>query len=87
MSVNNHSEKEKLLQELEELLNRLSIPLRQEKGPFKGGLCRLYNQRYFILNKSLPIETKLQIYRMELQQLDLQDVFLRPVVRQFLEET
>ncbi|MCD6166134.1 hypothetical protein DRQ15_02255 [candidate division KSB1 bacterium] len=84
---NNHSEKEKLLQKLEELLERLSIPLRQEKGNFKGGLCRLYNQRYFVLNKSLPIEVKLQIYRTELQKLDLQNVFLQPIVRQFLEET
>ncbi len=78
--------KAKLLSELEELLERLSIPLRYEKGDFRGGLCKLNEQTYFIVNKKLSLDQKLQILKSDLRLLDLQQIYLRPALREFLEQ-
>lgn len=73
-----------LLQELEELCDRLTIPLRYEKGNFQGGLCFYDNQTYFILNKNLSVDQKLQIFKSDLQHVNLDEMFIRPTVREFL---
>ncbi len=84
MARKKNSRNEHLIQEIENLLAQLSIPLRYEKGNFKGGLCRVNEERLFILNKNLPLEQKLQIFREELTHLDLEDIFIRPVLRDYL---
>ncbi len=84
MARKKNSRNEHLIQEIENLLAQLSIPLRYEKGNFKGGLCRVNDERLFILNKNLPLEQKLQIFREELTHLDLEDIFIRPVLRDYL---
>lgn len=73
-----------LLQEMEGLLEQLSIPVRYERGNFKGGLCRLNDDEIFIINKNLPLEQKLQIFREELEGINLEDIFIRPVLRNYL---
>ncbi len=81
---NKEIQKQQLLQELEELLARLSIPLRYEKGDFSGGLCKIEEQAHFILNKNLSLEQKLQILKSDLQHINLEDHFIRPALREFL---
>lgn len=78
------NQKQKLLQELEELLERLMIPLRYEKGNFNGGLCFYDKKTYFIINKNLSVDQKLQIFKNDLQIVNLDDLFVRPAVREFL---
>jgi hypothetical protein len=80
-------EKRQLLTEIEELLERVSIPVRQEKGDFKGGLCTFEDKTTFIINKRLTIDQKLRIAKSELKNLDLDGLYLRPQLRDFLEET
>ncbi len=75
---------DRLIQEIEALLEQLSIPIRYEKGNFKGGLCRINDEQLFILNKNLPLEQKLQIFREELTHLDLENIFIRPILREYL---
>ncbi len=84
MARKKSAQNERLIQEIETLLEQLSIPIRYEKGNFKGGLCRINEERLFILNKNLPLEQKLQIFREELSHLDLENVFIRPVLRDYL---
>ena len=79
-------QKQKLFSEIEELLERFSIPIRHEKGNFFGGLCTYNDQTAFIINKKLTIDQKLQIARSELVNLDLNDHYLRPNLRDFLED-
>ncbi len=78
------NQKQVLLQEFEDLLEKLTIPLRYEKGNFKGGLCFFNEKTYFILNKNLSLDQKLQIFRDDLQYVNLEDLFIRPVIREFL---
>ena len=86
MAKKKSEKSEWLLQEMEGLVEQLSIPIRYEKGNFKGGLCRLNDDRIFIINKTLPLEQKLQIFREELVRINLEDIFIRPVLREYLEK-
>lgn len=77
--------KSQLFTEIEELLERISIPIRYEKGNFKGGICICNNQTMFIINKKLSIDQKLNIAKSELNILNLDDLYIKPNLREFLE--
>lgn len=74
-----------VLNELEELLRKLNIEFKYEKGFFKGGLCKIEGKEYFYLSKSVPFEQKLNIIVEQLKNLDLNDVYLKPKLRDLLE--
>ncbi len=46
-----------VLNELEELLNKLGIEFKYEKGFFKGGICRIEDKQYFYLSKSIFVSS------------------------------
>jgi len=75
-----------VLEHLEKLSQNLAIDLRYEKGDFKGGLCRVKDQRILIINSKLPDEEKIKIFLSELGQLDLQNTYVLPVIRELIEE-
>ena len=75
-----------LLTEIEKLFERISIPVRHEKGDFHGGLCTYKGQTTFIINKKLTLDQKLHIAKSELKNLDLDGLYLRPQLRDFLEK-
>ncbi len=77
--------KNQLFIEIEELLERISIPIRYEKGNFKGGICICKNQTMFIINKKLSVDQKLKIARSELKTLNLDELYIKPNLREFLE--
>jgi hypothetical protein len=79
------AQKKTFYKELEELLARLSIQIRHERGDFQGGLCTFEDQSYFILNKSHTIEQKLSVLKSDLKHIDLEDTFIRPALREYLE--
>lgn len=85
MAKKKSQQNEWLLQEMEAILEQHAIPVRYEYGSFKGGLYRLNDDYIFMINKNLPLEQKLQIFREELGTLNLEDVFIRPVLREYLE--
>ena len=78
-------QKKQLFVEIEELLDRISIPIRYEKGNFKGGICICKNRTMFIINKKLSVDQKLKIARSELNILDLDELYIKPNLREFLE--
>ncbi len=77
--------KNQLFIEIEELLERISIPIRYEKGNFKGGICISKNQTMFIINKKLNVDQKLKIARSELKILNLDELYIKTNLREFLE--
>ncbi|MCK5075236.1 MAG: hypothetical protein KAR38_02620, partial [Calditrichia bacterium] len=72
----------RVLSELEELLDKLGIELKYEKGGFKGGLCRVEDKEYFYLNKILSFEQKVSIITKQLRKMELEDVYLKPKIRE-----
>ncbi|HDL18780.1 MAG TPA: hypothetical protein ENH29_06980 [Bacteroidetes bacterium] len=79
--------KQQIFTEVEELLEKLSISFRLEKGDFQGGLCTYNDQTMFILNKRFNLDQKLRILKTELRNIDLDDHYMRPKLREFLEGT
>jgi hypothetical protein len=75
-----------ILQGFENLIQSLSIDLRYEKGNFAGGLCRLQDRSIFIINPKLPIENKIKLIASELRALELNHIYIRPVLRRIINE-
>lgn len=77
---------EKLLSELEKIVEDLGYELRKEKGSFKGDFCVLEGDRIVMLNKMYPSEFHLgQIVRFLMRQ-NLEELYIKPNVRKELEQ-
>ena len=77
---------ELILQGFESLIQNLSIDLRYEKGDFQGGLCKVGNKDVLIINCKLPLEKKIILMADELTRLDLDQIYIRPALRNIIED-
>lgn len=74
-----------LLKELELLAMRLGIHIRYEQlTEARSGLCILNGRKYLIIDTQIRIEDKLTIFKNVLSKLDLSNIFIPPLVREFL---
>jgi hypothetical protein len=74
-----------ILQELETLAADLTIEVRYDALESRGGLCRYGGKTCLIVNSALSIPERVQLLSSALSRFPLDDVFLRPQVRQLLE--
>jgi len=79
-----------LLSYLEELAERLEILVRDEninieESSCVGGLCRVEGKYILILNAKATVSEKIQVMVKALQQFDLNDIYVKPVLRELLE--
>jgi hypothetical protein len=82
---------EVLLNQLEELAEKLGILVRDEninieESSSSGGLCRIEGQYVIILHSKASVKEKIQVMITALQQFDLRDMYIKPVIRELLEE-
>ena len=82
---------EVLLNQLEELAEKLGILVRDEnitieESSSTGGLCRIEGKYVLILNSKVTVKEKNQAMIKALQQFDLSDIYIKPVIRELLEE-
>lgn len=75
-----------LLSAFEDLVQKLSIELRYEKGDFFGGLCQMPNKNILIINSKLPMEQKIKLIATELANLKLNHIYIRPALREMIAE-
>lgn len=76
---------QQLYQLLTELAERLDIEIVHEKGDFNGGYCRVQQDRRIVLNKHHLLPTKLRMLARNLLRFNLSNIYVVPVVREFLE--
>jgi hypothetical protein len=81
---------EVLLNQLEELAEKLGILVRDEninieESSSTGGLCRIEGKYVLILNSKATVKEKNQVMIKALQQFDLSDIYIKPVIRELLE--
>ena len=79
-------ESEKLLILFEELADKMDINIVHGKGDFLGGMCSVNEEVYIVLNKIKPIDQRLGVLRVEFSKLDLSNVFLPKVIRDYIED-
>ena len=81
---------EVILNYLEELAEKLEILVRDEninieESSSSGGLCRIEGQYVIILNSKASMKEKIQVMITALQQFDLRDMYIKPVIRELLD--
>ncbi|AXJ02029.1 hypothetical protein CYPRO_2790 [Cyclonatronum proteinivorum] len=81
---------EKLLMELEELLQQLGYVVRKERGSFKGGFCLLEGEKIIMLNKNQPPDYLVGVIARFLidnsHDIELDSLFIKPATRKHLNE-
>jgi len=83
---------EALLNELEELAERMAIAVRYENitgedSPGSGGLCRIQGQYVLIVHSRATVREKIRIITKALRQFDFSEIYMRPVLRELLERS
>jgi len=70
------------LQEFEALAERLGIPVsREDLMGGSGGLCTVRGEQRIILDYRLDVPTQVDIFARALSRLPLDDIFIKPSVR------
>ena len=83
-------DEEVILSRLEELAEKLEILVRDEninieESSSTGGLCRVEGKYILILNSKATVKEKIQVMIEALNQFDLSDIYVKPVIRELLE--
>ena len=79
-----------ILSYLEELAEKLEILVRDEninieESSSSGGLCRVEGKHVILLNSKATVKEKIQVMIKALQQFDLGDMYVKPVIRELLD--
>ncbi|HLR26636.1 MAG TPA: hypothetical protein VK112_12275 [Fodinibius sp.] len=77
---------EKLILELEQLVEKAGYTIRKEKGTFRGDSCVMEGEKLVVLNKNKPEQMQVGLLARVLQEQQLQDIYIKPAVRRHLEE-
>lgn len=76
-----------IIEELEDVAQRLGFDVRIEKGNFRGGRCIMGEEELIMLNKRHQPETQLVVMAEALRDAPLDTIYLKPAVREALEDT
>ena len=77
---------EELILELESLAGQLGIAVRYEKGDFEGGYCILRAQKLLLVNRRLAPARKASLLAVALEEIGLENTFVKPALRAFIED-
>ena len=77
---------DQVIKELESAVEQLGLRVRREKGNFRGGYCVRNDEEVLMLNRVHPPEVHLAVLADALRTMDVDKVYLKPVVRQALED-
>ena len=77
---------EELIEEFTTLAGQLGITIRYEKGDFEGGYCILKERKLLLVNRRLNPARKAAVLAAALQVIGLENVFLKPALREFIED-
>ena len=71
--------------ELEALAERLGLKIMEDRGSFKGGVCRIDGEELVVLNKSATLNQRARKLAEVLVVRDLGSIYIKPGVRAALE--
>lgn len=77
---------QELLGELEIVAQDLGVTIRYEKGDFDGGYCILREERIIVVNRKLNENRKAGVIAQALGELGIENVYIKPTVRLFIED-
>ncbi len=79
-------EEKRLLEELEEIAEKLSIAVRYDDlmgmdFKVKGGLCKIKGKDVIIMDRRTPPRERIDLLARTLRQFDLSSMFIKPYIR------
>jgi hypothetical protein len=77
---------EMLIQELQDVATQLGVTIRYERGDFEGGYCILREQKILLVNRRLFPAKKASVLAMAMHEIGLEDMYLKPAVREYIED-
>ena len=77
---------EKLVQHLTDAVKKTGYRVRTEEGNFRGGSCVFAEERLVILNRRMTQEERAEVLGRVLATENLDEIFLMPEVRAFIEK-
>ncbi len=77
---------EVLLEDLKSLASQMGARVRFERGDFKGGYCLLKDDKVVVINKLSTLQKKVTILASALRELGIEDIYLTPKLREYIEE-
>ena len=75
-----------LMEHFETLAEKLGLRIIQGKGDFNGGGCIIRQDKVIVLNKMKPIEQRLRILAHEFSIMDLEGIFVVPILREYINQ-
>ena len=75
-----------LMEHFETLAEKLGLRIIQGKGDFNGGRCIIRQDKVVVLNKMKPIEQRLRILAQEFSIMNLEGIFVVPVLREYINQ-
>jgi hypothetical protein len=75
-----------IVEELKRAAEQLGLQVRVDRGNFRGGRCTVGEEEMVVLNRHHLPEVHLVILAESLRDLPTESIFLRPAVREALEE-
>jgi len=76
---------DKLLLELELLLEQAGYKLRKERGSFRGNDCLIEGEKLVMVNKNKPVESQVGTLARVLANIDLSNTYIKPAIKKELE--
>ncbi len=76
---------QQLLDDFIELSQKFDIKIIQDKGDFNGDSCMLFADNVVVINKLKPLEQRLHILAKCFSKMDLDNVYIKPVLRDLID--
>lgn len=76
---------DKLIIELEALVEQAGYTIRKERGTFRGDHCVVEGDKLVVINKNKPVQQQVGLLARVLHRKKLEDVYIKPAVRKHLE--
>jgi len=77
---------EKLLLELEQLIDEVGYSIRREKGAFRSDSCVMEGQKLIVLNKRQPAESQILVLTRVVMKNLTDDIYVKPAVRKEMDD-
>ncbi len=78
--------KREILAELTRIACKIGIKIIEDKLLKKGGYCRVFKNKYIIMDKRISDEDKLNILIKALKRNNLENIYLTPKIRELCSE-
>lgn len=77
---------QQIYDELKQLAEQMGIAVRLEVGDFDGGSCTVNEQRVILINRRHDITRRVNVLARALHGEGLDEVFVKPALRDFIED-